>query len=91
MSVNVGKEVAALKRMTVRELRVRYTEVFGKETRAGNKQWLIKRIAWRLLWLHPSALGCTSTKPSTHVVEMGPDAMVSFARIRSLGRGLFGH
>jgi len=48
MSLNIGKEVAALQRMTVRELRTRYAEVFGEETRAGNKPWLIKRIAWRL-------------------------------------------
>ena len=46
--MNVGKEVAALKRMTVRELRTRYAEVFGEETRAGNKPWLVKRIAWRV-------------------------------------------
>jgi hypothetical protein len=48
MNLNVGKEVATLQRMTVRELRRRYAEVFGEETRAGNKVWLVKRIAWRL-------------------------------------------
>lgn len=48
MSINVGKEVAALQRMTVKELRSKYAEVFGDETRTGNKAWLVKRIAWRL-------------------------------------------
>ena len=48
MPVNTAKEVAALERMTVRELRLRYAEVFKEETKAGNKAWLIKRIAWRL-------------------------------------------
>lgn len=48
MNLNVGKEVAALQRMTVRDLRTRYAEVFGDTTRAGNKPWLVKRIAWRL-------------------------------------------
>lgn len=48
MVLNVGKEVAALQRMTVRELRIRYAALFGESTRAGNKAWLIKRIAWRL-------------------------------------------
>jgi hypothetical protein len=48
MSLNVGKEVAVLQRMTVKELRARYAEVFGDETRTGNKAWLVKRIAWRL-------------------------------------------
>ena len=48
MPVNTAKEVAALERMTVGELRLRYAEVFNEETKAGNKAWLIKRIAWRL-------------------------------------------
>ena len=29
-------------------LRDRYAELFGEETRANNKPWLVKRIAWRL-------------------------------------------
>ncbi len=33
--------------MTVKELRARYAEVFGEETPAHNKAWLVKRIAWR--------------------------------------------
>jgi len=48
MQLNVGKEVAALQRMTVKQLRSKYAEVFGDETRTGNKTWLLKRIAWRL-------------------------------------------
>ena len=34
--------------MTVGELRERYAEVFGEETHARNKQWLVKRVIWRL-------------------------------------------
>ena len=48
MELNVGKEIAVLKRMTVGELRERYAEVFGEETHARNKQWLVKRVIWRL-------------------------------------------
>ena len=46
--LNVGKELAALNRMEVADLRVRYAEVFGDETKTKNKPWLVKRIAWRL-------------------------------------------
>ena len=46
--LNIAHEVAALKWMTVRELRGRYVEVFGEATRTGNKDWLWKRIAWRI-------------------------------------------
>jgi Protein of unknown function (DUF2924) len=48
MALNIEQEVAALRRMTPRELRTRYEEVFGEECRSNHKQWLIKRIAWRL-------------------------------------------
>lgn len=48
MSVNIAKEVAALGRMTVKDLRAKHIEVFGKATRSGNKGWLRKRIAWRI-------------------------------------------
>ena len=48
MITNIGKEVAALKRMTVAELRDRYAEVTGDATRCRHKDYLISRIAWRL-------------------------------------------
>lgn len=40
MAINVVKEVATLRHMTVSELRARYHEVFGEDTNARNKQWL---------------------------------------------------
>ena len=46
--LNMAREVAALKRMTVKELRGRYVDVFGEATRSGNKDWLWKRLAWRI-------------------------------------------
>jgi len=48
MSLSIGKEVAALKKMAVKELRMKFAELFDDETRTGNKAWLIKRIAWRM-------------------------------------------
>ncbi|MBK9121335.1 MAG: DUF2924 domain-containing protein [Phycisphaerales bacterium] len=48
MAMNVGKELADLREMSVRELREKYESVFGEPTRAGNKDWLFKRIAWRI-------------------------------------------
>jgi hypothetical protein len=47
-TLNMTREVAGLKRMMVKELRGRYAEVFGETTRSGNKDWLWKRIAWRM-------------------------------------------
>ncbi len=48
MATNVGRELADLKQVSVRELREKYETVFGEPTRAGNKDWLFKRIAWRI-------------------------------------------
>jgi hypothetical protein len=38
MTMNVGKEIAALQRITVGELRVKYAEVFGETTNARHKE-----------------------------------------------------
>lgn len=46
--LNITREVAALKRMNVKDLRLRYAEVFGEATRSGNKDFLWKRIVWRM-------------------------------------------
>ena len=48
MQFDVEREVAALKRMSVGQLRERFAEVFGEQTNARHKQWLIKRIAWKM-------------------------------------------
>jgi hypothetical protein len=71
MSINVGKEVAALHRMAVKDLRTRYAEVFGEETRTGNKAWLVKRIAWRLQAL---AEGDLSERARRRAAELANDA-----------------
>ncbi len=48
MALDIGKQIAGLKQMTVRELREMYETVFGEPTRAGNKDFLFKRITWRI-------------------------------------------
>lgn len=73
MPVNIAKEIAALERMTVRELRLRYAEVFNEETKAGNKAWLIKRIAWRLQSLEE---GDISERARQRAAELANDADV---------------
>jgi hypothetical protein len=48
MGMNIARELALLKRMTTKELQTKFALVFGEATRAGNRSWLVKRIAWRL-------------------------------------------
>jgi hypothetical protein len=44
----IPKQIAALERMTVGQLQRRYAEVFGETARSGNKQWLLRRVAWQI-------------------------------------------
>ena len=48
MALNIGKEMTALKRMTVPELRRKYAAVFGEDTMSRHKEFLIRRIVWRI-------------------------------------------
>lgn len=48
MNGEVRRQVAALEKMSVGQLRERYAEVFGEAARSGNRQWLLRRVAWRI-------------------------------------------
>lgn len=48
MALIIGKEITALKRMTVPELRRKFAQVFGEDTTSRHKEYLIRRIVWRL-------------------------------------------
>src|SRR5262245_47806511 len=76
MPADLGPQVAALKHMTVAELRVRYAELFGETTQAGHRTWLIKRIAWRLQAL---AEGDLSERARRRAAELASDADLRLA------------
>lgn len=71
MSLNIGQEVAALQRMTVKQLRQKYAEIFGEDTNGNNKAWLVKRIAWRL---QVRAEGGLSERGRQRAAELADDA-----------------
>ena len=48
MKMTTKQKIAEIQRMTVGEMRREYIEVFGEETRSGNRQWMYRRLAWRL-------------------------------------------
>ena len=48
MALNITKEIAQMERMTVDQLRAKFAVVFDEETPGRHKQWLVKRIAWRM-------------------------------------------
>ena len=71
MTLNITREIAALRRMTPKELRARYAEVFGEPTRSGNREFLIKRIAWRL---QSQAEGGLSERARRRAEQLARDA-----------------
>src|SRR5262249_19547728 len=71
MHLNVAKEVAALQRLTIGELRRRYAEAFGERPTTNNRPWLVKRIAWRLQAL---AEGDLSERARQRAAELANDA-----------------
>jgi hypothetical protein len=42
------KEIEQMRQATVGELRVKYLELFGQPSRSNHKQFLFRRVAWRL-------------------------------------------
>jgi hypothetical protein len=64
-------EIAGLCRMHTDELRKRYLELFGEESRTAHKQHLMKRIAWRLQVL---AEGDLSERARRRALEIADDA-----------------
>jgi Protein of unknown function (DUF2924) len=71
MAVNVAREVAALQRLTIKELRGKFAEVFGDSTLANNRQWLVRRISWRVQAL---AEGDLSERARRRAEELACDA-----------------
>jgi Protein of unknown function (DUF2924) len=71
MSMNVAKVVAQLRQLTTGQLRTRYAETHGESTRSGHRDWLVKKIAWRLQML---ALGDLSERARERAAALANDA-----------------
>src|SRR5208337_1515478 len=77
------KEIDELSTMPVGQLRQKYLEVFGEESRSNHKQFLFRRIAWRIQAL---AEGGLSDRARRRALEIANDADL---RIRA-PRTMFG-
>jgi len=78
---DIPEQLAALRNMTVAQLRERYREVFGEPTRSRNKDWLRKKVAWRIQEL---AEGGLSDRARARIDELADGAPT---RWRSSGNG----
>ncbi len=61
-TIDIQDQLAAMHRMTPKELRVKYAELFGERSRSGNRLWLLRRCAWRLQALAEGGLSDRAIK-----------------------------
>jgi hypothetical protein len=83
MSLNVTKEVALLKQMTVGQLRERYLQVTGEATQAANRKWLVRRIIWRMQSIEEGGLSERAIARARELAS-GADLRTTAPKQRSL-------
>jgi len=74
MGLNVGKMTSDLRRMTVTELRRKYAEVHGEQTRSYHKEYLIRRIAWRMQAVEEGDLAERTRRIRERALDIANDA-----------------
>lgn len=76
MTLAIESAIAKLNRSTVPELKLRYFELFGETPVSHNRDWLIRRLAWRLQVLAERDL---SQKAIDRAHELANDADLRLA------------
>jgi len=71
--MTIEKQLSTLQRMSPAQLREKYADVFGEPSRSGNKDFLLKRVAWRIQSL---AEGGLSERAKRRADELARDADV---------------
>jgi hypothetical protein len=79
VTTDIARQLAELRELTVGGLCVRYREVFGEPTRSRNKDYLFKKIAWRIQEL---AEGGLSERALAKIEELGGDMPVRVRPVR---------
>jgi hypothetical protein len=67
----IRTEIERLRHMTTGQLKDKYLEVFGEESRSNHKQFLFRRIAWRI---QANAWGGLSERAKRRALEIADDA-----------------
>jgi len=58
MNAELNQYIDQLRHMTTAQLQLKYRELFGQESHSNHKDYLFRRVAWRILRL------CAPQKPS---------------------------
>jgi hypothetical protein len=77
MLANMRRELAALEAMTVGELAEKYHELFGVPTRTRNRDYLRRRLAWRI---QEQKEGGLSPRALERIEQLAPKAPALWRR-----------
>lgn len=69
--MNVYAELRTLAALPMADLKARYADLFGEQTRSCNRDYLVRRIAWRL---QARAAGDLSERARRRAAELADDA-----------------
>ena len=70
-STGLRETIEALRHMTVGQLKNKYRDVFGESSRSNHKQFLFRRVAWRI---QANAEGGISERARRRALEIADDA-----------------
>jgi len=73
MPASVIGQIEMLRKMTVRELRARWVELYSEPTRSCNRDYLWRRLAWRVQELAHGGLSDTANQ---RIAELAPAGFV---------------
>lgn len=83
MTDSLAQQVAALQHLSTGQLRQQYVEVFGEPTFSRHRQYLLRRIAWRL---QAQAEGGLSERAVRRAHELANDSDVRLTAPRAKPR-----
>lgn len=67
----IRQEIEGLRHLSTARLKEKYREVFGEESRSNHKQFLFRRVAWRI---QANAWGGLSERARRRALEIADDA-----------------
>src|SRR5947209_15658364 len=84
MNAELNQHIDPLRHMTTAQLQLKYRELFGQASRSNHKDYLFRRVAWRMQAL---AEGGLSERARQYARELATDADLRLCAPRKLVGG----
>jgi len=86
-NTSMWREIDGMRHQTVGQFKAKYREMFGNESRSNHKQFLVRRIAWRL---QANAEGSLSERARQRAADLAEEAELRIRAPESFLRQLSG-